>query len=143
MEPMNDDLETLADEGVELEIAGKKLHLRPLRVRQIPAVSRALAPLASADMDWKSDDPVTWLPLLAMGDHLIEAVAAATDQPMEWVGELQPVEFTRLLAACLEVNGDFFRRQVEPTLDTVNGLMDKIGMAGPESPSASASPQES
>lgn len=43
------------------------------------------------------------------GEDLVRAVAIATDQPEDWLGELLPDEFLALVTAVVDVNTDFFR----------------------------------
>lgn len=138
-----DDIGALSDRDVELDIAGRSVRLRPIRVRQLPAVTKAIEPLVRAGADLLTDEPADWLALAAQGGHLIDAVAAASDLPVDWVGDLEPAEFSRLLLACLEVNQDFFTRQIEPALARLNEALEKIGLPGPGSPSGSDSARKS
>jgi len=134
---VENDIAALSDPGVDLDIAGRALRLHPIKVRQLPAVMRALEPLIRSGANLLSDNPADWLALAAQGEHLIDAVAAACDQPVDWVGELEPAEFARLLFTVLEVNKDFFSRQIAPALERLNETLESIGIPGPGSPSGS------
>lgn len=130
-----DEIKALSGEGATIEVGGRTVHVRPIKVRQLPAVARGLDPLIKSGIGVLSDDPSEWLALATQGEHLIEAVAAATDQPVEWVGELEPAQFADLLFTVLEVNKDFFSRQINPAIERLIRTMEAIGSTGQQSPS--------
>ena len=73
------DLETLIPPGVELVIGGEALTIKPLKVGQMPAFLRAIAPaiqeLTSPEIDW--------LQLFGeRGDDLLSAIAIAVGRPL-------------------------------------------------------------
>ena len=91
---------------------GKTINVLPLKVRQIPGFTRAivpvLAPLGAGDLATA---------IAVGGEDLVRAVAIATDQPEDWLGELLPDEFLALVTAVVDVNADFFARRVLPALN--------------------------
>lgn len=116
-------------------IGGKHIAIAPLKVRQIPPFMRAIGPAAgllfSGDLAGA---------LGAHGEELIHAVAVATDQPADWLGDLDADEFLRLVGDVVEVNADFFAHRVTPALEaTVGKLMSALTHgATPSQPSSQA-----
>lgn len=108
MDP-KDDLATFFPEPRTEVIAGKTLTIPSLKVRQ-------LAPFG------KAADP--FMPLVLTGDYLAavthhtdavcEAVSIATGADKAWLGDLDPDEMLRLMAAVFEVNLDFFAQRLLP-----------------------------
>lgn len=108
------DLDVLVPPQVELAVAGETLVLRPLKVGQLPAFVRAIAPalqqLSAAELDW----------LALFGTHgeaLLAAVAIAAGKPPVWVDELSADDAILLAAKVIEVNAHFFASRVAPRLD--------------------------
>lgn len=105
----NADLATFFPEPRTEIIAGVTLTIPNLKVRQ-------LAPFG------KAADP--FMPLILTGDYLAvvthhtDAVCAAvsmvTGAEPEWLGNLDPDEMMRLIAAVFEVNLDFFAQRLLP-----------------------------
>lgn len=105
----NADLATFFPELRTETIAGVTLTIPNLKVRQ-------LAPFG------KAADP--FMPLILTGDYLAvvthhtDAVCAAvsmvTGAEPEWMGNLDPDEMMRLVAAVFEVNLDFFAQRLLP-----------------------------
>jgi len=104
-------LETYVPEIRQFDVAGRVVAIAPLKVRQIPAFTRAispvLGPLAAGDV----------LTAVAVGgEDLTRAVGIATGEDEAWLGELNADDFLLLAAAVIEVNADFFARRVLPAL---------------------------
>lgn len=105
----NADLATFFPEPRTEIIAGVTLTIPNLKVRQ-------LAPFG------KVADP--FMPLILTGDYLAavthhtDAVCAAvsmvTGADQDWLGDLDPDEMMRLVAAVFEVNLDFFAQRLLP-----------------------------
>jgi hypothetical protein len=49
---------------------------------------------------------------------VIKATAIGCRKPVEWIGELEIDELTKLALAVIEVNADFFIRKVLPAVQT-------------------------
>jgi hypothetical protein len=119
------DLERIAPTPRKITVAGETLEVSPLRVRDLPAMARALAPIATAiPAIASSANPTAALAQAASEDvgrwieAIISGVAVATGRPEEWVGELEIDELITLAGAVVEVNADFFARRVAPALTT-------------------------
>lgn len=107
------------------------VEVRPLRLRQLPAFSRAVAPV---------------LPFLLAGqivaaitedlDALLLAVSVATDIPLADLPD-DPAEFVALASAVVEVNVDFFTRRLLPA-DRAAGAAIRA-MMGATSPDGASS----
>jgi len=129
------DLETLIPPGVELVIGGEALTLKPLKVGQMPAFLRAIAPaiqeLTSPEIDW--------LRLFGeRGDDLLSAIAIAVGRPRAWLDDLPADEAILLAAKVIEVNADFFTRTVIPKLGGLFAHLDHAPL-----PAAGSTPSSS
>lgn len=106
------DLEVFVPQPRVLRVAGVDITLYPLRVRQLPAVLKALAPIMS-DLGGEKG----WLDLLAdHSERIIEAVAVSSGQSHAWICELSPDELIVIAEGVWEINQDFFARAVLPRL---------------------------
>lgn len=129
------DLETLIPLGVELVIGGEALTIKPLKVGQMPAFLRAIAPaiqeLTSPEIDW--------LRLFGeRGDDLLSAIAIAVGRPRTWLDELAADDAILLAAKVIEVNADFFTRTVIPKLGNVFAPLNRAPL-----PAAGSTPSSS
>lgn len=109
---VQDSLEAFAPEPCEVVVAERRIALLPLRIRQLPAFSRAVSKVAPLLAEGRLIEA-----LAADGDGVIEAVAIAADVEREWLDELYPDAFLDLVAAVVEVNLDFFGRRLRPALE--------------------------
>ncbi len=114
------DLETLIPQATELLVNGEQVAILPLKVGQMPAFLRAISPvmqqLTASDIDW----------LALLGEHgeaLLSAIAIAVGKSRAWVDDLAADEAIVLAAKVIEVNADFFTRQVIPKL---GGLFESL-----------------
>ena len=97
-------------------MGGETLVIKPLKVGQVPAFLRAISPvmhqITAADVDW--------LALFGeRGEDLLSAIAIAVGKPRSWVDDLAADDAILLAAKVIEVNADFFTRQVIPRLDAL------------------------
>lgn len=131
------DLETLTEvETVLVTVAGVDLGVTPLVAREFAPFSRALRPIMDElpALAGGRIDAATVLALMEQGDHLVQAVAIATRQSVEWVGGLEADELIVLVLAVMEVNANFFARRLMPQLmgrvaQTVGSLSDNASSA--------------
>jgi hypothetical protein len=108
------DLETLIPAGAEVVINGEALAILPLKVGQLPAFLRAIAPV----MQSLTGGEIDWLALFGERGHdLLSAIAIAVGKPRTWVDELAADEALVLAAKVIEVNADFFTRTVMPKVE--------------------------
>lgn len=114
---------------MQITIADKPIEIAPLKVRQLGPVLAAIGPLFR-DGIWQSSADVADLLVFIGGhtDRIVDAVAAATDTPRDWLADLEPLELATLAFAVLEVNRDFFSRQVTPALARLNETLTRIGL---------------
>ena len=129
------DLDNLIPTPASIAIGGETLEISPIRVGELPGLLRCLSPFA-ADL---IRDPVDWLALFAAhGGGLLTAVSIASRKPRDWVDRLPLDEAIQLAEVLVEVNADFFARQVAPALTRA---AKRIGTtAGPAPSSASSAP---
>jgi len=107
--------------AVSLDVAGGQVEIRPLRARQFGSVFAALEPISeefSSLIDSVEDgiDAGLLVSLLAKGDYIIQALAAATGKPDDFIGDLEADELLQILLAVIEVNADFFTRRLVPVI---------------------------
>ena len=104
-------LDTYVIQARVVDAGGKPVAITPLRVRQIPAFVRAIGPASALLMDGRIADAVA-----LHGDGIVVAMAVATDESEDWLGDLLPDAFLELVSVVMEVNGDFFARRVAPLI---------------------------
>lgn len=110
------DLEKLVPQETPIEIAGQSVAIAPLKVGQLPAFLRCIAPLIGQ----LNAPQIDWLRLFGEhGDDLLSAIAIAVKKPREWVDDLAADEALMLAAKVMEVNADFFTRTVIPKLEAL------------------------
>ena len=117
-----EDIENMVPRESGITVGGRRLLLLPIKIRQLPGVLKhigGLGPFMEAMDEAEGDAPrdgstdqgelVRLLEAIAVcaGD-LIGIVSAASDQPAEWVADLDPFEFIRLARKVMEVNAHFF-----------------------------------
>ncbi len=108
------ELDILVPPGIDLNIAGEAISLKPLKVGQLPAFLRVISPV----MKHLSAGEINWLELFGeRGDDLLAAIAIAVGKPRDWVDDLAADDAILLAAKVIEVNADFFTRTVLPKLD--------------------------
>jgi len=105
----------------------------PLKVRQIPAFTRALWPAMPLLFEGKLA-----LAVSRHGDDLITAMSVATDTPANVVGDLLADEFLAVVAAVMEVNGDFFAQRVAPQIETMRAQLEMTRQATQLTPATPA-----
>ena len=110
------DLDTLIPTATTLSVAGETLAIKPLKVGQMPAFLRAISPV----MHQITSTDIDWLALFGeRGEDLLSAISIAVGKPRSWVDDLAADEAILLAAKGIEVNADFFTRQVIPKLDVL------------------------
>ena len=134
--PTPDDLSQLLPQPIELKIGDKALSLTPLKVSELSAFSRAVAPVIGAFEDGSLD----LFGLIANHtETVVTAVSIAVREPREWINVLTVGELVLLAAKVIEVNADFFTRGVMPSVTPALGTLGALTpMVTAGSPSSSA-----
>ncbi len=119
-----DELAALLPQPKVLQLGHQTVEITPIRVGEIQAFSRAIAPMAAALQGLTVNSqagPAHWLTLVS--EHttsVVQAVAVATRSPKEWVEGLTVGELVLLATVVVEVNADFllqvWTRQAWPAL---------------------------
>lgn len=110
------DLDTLIPTATSVSVAGETLAIKPLKVGQMPAFLRAISPV----MHQITATDIDWLALFGeRGEDLLSAISISVGKPRGWVDDLAADEAILLAAKVIEVNADFFTRQVIPKLDVL------------------------
>lgn len=126
-------LETYVPSPRRIDVGGKPLDILPLRVRQIPAFARAVGGAAHLLMGGNLAAAVA-----LHGEDIIKAMAVATGESDDYLGDLLPDDFLLLVATVMEVNADFFVQRVAPQIQAIQCKV-KVRMDG-AMPSPSSSP---
>lgn len=116
----SEEVDLLAPPRQTLKVNGEEIEVIPLTIGRVGAVMRALGPVVD-EMQAEGFDLVRFVSRHT--GEAIGAVAAATDKPWKWVSELPPDEFLELAGLLVEVNADFFSRQLEPSLKRVTARL--------------------
>ncbi len=126
------ELEQLVPAGAEVRAGGETLHIKPLKIGQVPGFLRAITPALQA----LSKQPVDWLALFAgHGEDLLAAISIAVGKSRRWVDGLDADDAVALVAAIIEVNADFFTRHLMARLD---GVFTRMAERLPKAPPAVA-----
>lgn len=112
---MTDDLDVLDPAPRRVAFRGEVLELRPLRLGDLPAFSRAVRPVIAEfagdrHPEWEDNDERMVLDMAELhGEAIIAAAAIATGRPAEWVAAADnTADVLGLVRAIVEVNHDFF-----------------------------------
>lgn len=95
-------------------IAGVSIPVRQIKMGALPDVLRALQPIAHMLMQPEKLNIPSMFMLYA--DECLTLITVLSGQPRAWVDDLEVDEGLMLFTAFLEVNADFFIRQVLPQL---------------------------
>jgi hypothetical protein len=124
-------LDAFLPQARSVSVGGRTLSILPLRVKQIPAFAKAIAPamsrIASGDIIGA---------VAEHGEQIIDAVSIATGAERDFVEALEADAFLELASVVMEVNADFFARRVLPALEKMSETMVRTLGAQP-SPSSS------
>ena len=112
--------------GKDIQISGQTVTVKPFTFGQLPKVMKLMnklsAPLQQAQARGESIDTSMLLDLLAEGsEDLISLISSSSGLSTQTINLLQPDEGIELLAAFLEVNGNFFVQKVLPQIQTLVG----------------------
>lgn len=121
MNDAKDDLGTFAPVPRRITVADQDFEVLPLRLRQLPAFTKAVEPALPALLSGDFQTAIH-----RHQDGMVEAVAVATGADRDWLGELYPDDFIRLARVVLEVNVDFFGRRVMPELSAAAEGLSKV-----------------
>nr|WP_281720095.1 DUF6631 family protein [Nitrosomonas nitrosa] len=110
---MNDNnFSALPPVATSIEVNDETIDITPIKMGELPALSRAVQPLAAH----LSASP-NWLALIAQhGDALIEVLVIAVRRPREWVATLELDDAIKLASTVFEVNTDFFIQRLLPSI---------------------------
>lgn len=143
MIPMNDELAVLLPQPQVLQLGHQTIEITPIRVNEIQAFSRAIAPMAAALQGLAADSPTHWLTLVS--EHttsVVQAVAVATRSPKEWVEGLTVGELVLLATKVVEVNADFLLQVwMQQAWPAVSKLLAKVTLPVAEEVNARADPE--
>lgn len=143
-------LAALVDAPEALDLAGETLNLTPLKMRELPAFQRAVAPIL-ADLqghDLTSDIGLAAVQGAVQGailthlDAAMDAVALMARRERDWIEDLDPDAFLVLAARTFAVNARFFSQRIMPALTReLGGLFTALTPAATGSPSPPPSPK--
>lgn len=127
------DIDVIDPQPIEARFRGRVVQIRPLRVGQLPAFARAVAPIAGAvTQSLDSMGPAEFLHLLAEhGERVIDAVAIGSGVPKGELEDSDPAELLGLALPVIKANADFFARRLLPVLAGMRQAMAPQPGAGP------------
>lgn len=117
--------------GIAVVIATGELEIKPIKVKQLPAFAKAIAPLAGLEFlkprativkDGESagfDVDIGFLLQGTYADDFINAVAIGSNLSRDALDNLDLADLINLGAAVLEVNLDFFTQRLMPQLSQI------------------------
>ncbi len=131
---MDDSLDALESESSVINYGGQRLEIQPLVVGQIPSFVRKAKPIIgeiSNLPDFNADDfdgLAYFLDLIERhGEILIEAIAIATKQKVEFIQAGNVDELYALVSKVVEVNHTFFVQRLRPLIQKNPMLNTKDG----------------
>lgn len=127
------DLDDLLPPTRNVRAGAGTIDVRPLQVRQLPAVARALRDIPQGVLDALGGGEVDVLMLMESAEPIARVLAAATDEPLERLLALNPVDFATLCMTVFEVNADFFVRGLSGPLAQARA---RIGGMNGQTPSS-------
>lgn len=116
------EIDTVIPQPTVLEIKGEQINVFPLKVKQIPQVTKYLKAIG-AYVDITGEDIDILEVLSKTPDDAMGLLSVALDRPLEWVGELDLHEMSRAISVLIEVNSDFF---IQAVLPGIIGLLEKV-----------------
>lgn len=117
-----DPLDVIEAAPTAITIAGRVASIRPLKIGQIPAFTRALRPMmggiaAAVGGDNAITIGTALVDLIAdHGEGIIELLAVATQIPAAEIAEADPAELVPVIQAVISVNKDFLLGRLIPAL---------------------------
>lgn len=125
----NNELEQLQPEGIVVDVGNETLTITPIRVKELAAFTKAVAPMLQTIQEADPDHLMTIL-LMNHTEAIIRAVAIGIRRDMDLVNNLDIDDLVKLGNAVLEVNIDFFIQKVLPALQQGRAhLMDMLAKA--------------
>jgi hypothetical protein len=115
----------------ETRVGGEAITVQPLTIRQLGKVAAVLKRIADSASEFDIPSLVA-----SHTEDVIEAVAAATDRPVEQIAGLRSDAFLALALDVFEVNADFFARHVVPLMERVKGATSALGSGPTSSPNS-------
>jgi len=109
----------------------------PIRVKELPAFSRAIEPLVQQIMASGDDLDVAEL-LIGNMEQAIAAVAIGARIHRDTLDQLSLEELVALAGAVIEINFDFFIKRVIPRVSTLTEALMARAAGLPSSPTSSA-----
>lgn len=127
------DLDDLIPIATSIDINGETLEIRPVTMGRIPGVLREIGHLMPL---FQADEPDIPLILMQGGEGLTRAAALLADMPLSWVESLNLAQMADLVGVLLEVNLDFFTRQVAPAMQRLQNRMTGLSSSSNSAPTA-------
>jgi hypothetical protein len=133
------DLNKIIPSDEPMVIGGKTITPRTMKVKQLPAVLKAVQPFAGVFKDGVQSLDIPTL-LIDHTPNVVELVHQLTGEDKEWVENLELDEMIEVFTKVVEVNLDFFIRKVLPLLSEAmvrlgGGLSSKTQISGQASSS--------
>lgn len=140
-QPLDDAFDVIETPKVTVSISTGKLDITPVRIKELPAFTRAIEPFVQEIMAPGDNDVDVAGLLIKNSEQVIDAVVIGTRLSRAAIDALDVDDLVVLAGAVIEVNLDFFIRRVAPRMSRLTeALMARV--AGANS-SQSLSPEAS
>ncbi len=130
------DLEQLVPQPVAIEVAGRSLEITPIRVKELAAMVKAVAPLF--------DELVAGVSVVELlerhAESIIDIAIIGARCEREWLDELHLGDLAELVEAVIAVNADFFTRQIKGAIQRMAAKLNQNPNLGSEPSSGSSVP---
>lgn len=104
-----------------IDVAGKRIEVKPLSIRQLGRVAKAINPIVDSIDD---GGEINFARLIGEHtEHAIAAIAAATGETEDWIAELPADQFIVLAKTVFEVNRSFFEGRVKPLIESLGSVI--------------------
>lgn len=104
--------------GKDIQISGETVTVKPFTFGQLPKVMKLMNKLSAPVMaaEGKVDTNMLFGLLAEGSDDLVQLISSSSGLSIQTINMLQPDEGIELLAAFVEVNGNFFVQKVLPLI---------------------------
>lgn len=124
-----------------VEVAGKKLEIRPIRFGQLHQVVEQLGPALS---DLAAPEITMEELLVRHTKRLLPLVELLTGAERQWLEQLDLADTATIVSALIEANTDFFVNRMAPALESatsrISGRLSSLKLPATGQPAGSAGP---
>jgi hypothetical protein len=114
---MSDDLAQMAQPDYTVTLGTRVITVREVRMKHLGAFTRACAPFLKEFDHLNPEDEFALFKVISEhAEAMVVAASLVSDAPKEFLEQLKPDDFFKIGAKVIQVNGNFFVRQLAPQL---------------------------